>query len=365
MPTKIIAWILSVLSFFALWSPNAQPNNIPETRTYIGEVPDTYGIWPTKGFEQGKIFPLVPAVLEARYFLKDLPFPASTTDSLLILYKGKLVYERYADGWDKDTPHFMASVTKSVTSALVGIAIGEGYIKGVDQKVLEFFPEAPKLPGWEESKRDMTIEHLLTMTSGIEYDTEEKWDLVGPDAADHALSAFLIPQSTAPGTKYFYDNAAPSILLGIIARATKRGVLEYAEEKLFGPLGMTSVEWWTTPDGLPYGAFGIDMTPRDMLRFGYLYLNNGRWEDKQIIPASYVAVTPPRSKAQKAYGYMFWNFPMLPFDSSYQANGAFGQYIEIIPEWDMVIARTASQTWLDEKWDVFQGHLDEMGLKFW
>ena len=164
MQTKIVAFLLSFLSFFAFWSPNAQPNKIPETRSYVGEVPDKYGVWPTKKFETTAMPSFIPKVLEARYALKD--FPGSATDSLLILHKGKLVYERYAKGWDKDKPHYMASVTKSVLSALVGIAIGEGKIKGVHQKVIDFFPDAKIAPG-QESKRDMTIEHLLTMTSGL------------------------------------------------------------------------------------------------------------------------------------------------------------------------------------------------------
>lgn len=366
MTTKMIAWILSILSFFAFWNPNAQPNNIPETRDYVGEVPDKYGVWPTEDFETGSINPAVPDALEAWYSVfKTLDF-ASTTESLLILHKGKIVYERYAEGWDKDTPHFMASVTKSVTSALVGIAIGEGVIGGVDDKVVTYFPEAVGMPGWQEIKRDMTIEHLLTMTSGILTETYEEWNgFYSPDQTDSALYAFLLPQKTAPGKKFAYENAAPSILLGIIARATGRDVVEYAREKLFTPLGMTSVEWLRAADGLPFGAFGISMTSRDMLRFGYLYLNQGRWDDKQIIPADYVAVTPPRSKARKAYGYMFWNFDLLPFDSSYEANGAWGQQIEILPEYDMVIVRTARQSDFSIFLYQIQDKLDEMGLKFW
>ena len=175
MPTKVIALILSFLSFFAFWRPNAQPNNIPETRTYAGEVPDKYGVWPTEGFDTapGPWWLRGPAL---EVFLEMYKLRTGTdtpTDSILLLHKGKLVYENYAEGWDRDPPHYMASVTKSVTSALVGIAIGDGLIRGVDQKVLDFFPEAVDLPGWEESKRDMTIEHLLTMTSGILSESEE------------------------------------------------------------------------------------------------------------------------------------------------------------------------------------------------
>ena len=103
---------------------------------------------------------------------------------------------------------------------------------------------------------------------------------------------------------------------------------------------MTSVIWDTAKDGASYGGFGISMTPRDMARFGYLYLNYGRWEDKQIVPAEWVAQSPPRSKSLKAYGRLFWNIELTPFDQSYEANGTFGQLICIYPETDTVVVRT-------------------------
>ena len=339
MSTKIIAWILGFLSFFAFWNPNAQPNKIPETRTppFEGELaPDKYGVWPTEDFSQGEICSLLPAFFDNLYFKK------SVTDGILILHKGELVYERYADGWDANKAHEMFSVTKSVLSALVGIAIGEGKIKGVDQKVIEFYPDAVIASG-QESKNDMTIEHLLTMTSGLPGDNDGRdWEWWA--GSDTGKSAFESPQMAVPGERFAYSSG-PSCqtLAGLVSRAVGRPLHEYAKDKLFGPLGMDSVEWAVADDGkLNFGGFGISMSPRDMARFGYLYLNYGRWEDQQIIPAKWVAVSPPKSKAMKAYGYLFWNFPLLPFGDSYEANGAYGQYIEIIPKWDMVIVRTGA-----------------------
>jgi len=347
MPTKVTAWILSFLSIFFIWGLNAQPNPIPETRgsPYGETVPDKYGTWPTEEFEKGKApLWLFPNVRKAMIGLNGFLIGGSRTDSFLVLHKGKLVYERYYNGYGKDTPHFMASVTKSVTSALVGVAIGEGYITSVKDKVVDYFPEARESPQWQESKANMTIEHVLTMTSGILCDTGEKWEWFNGDGVmDTALNAFLIPQSAAPGKKFMYENAAPSILLGIVERATGHKLLDYAQEKLFGPLGMTSVVWDEAEDDLPFGAFGISMTPRDMARFGYLYLNYGRWDDQQIIPADYVAVTPPRAMRSRAYGYMFWNFNLEPFRGFYQADGALGQYIIIMPSRDTVIVRTGDR----------------------
>ena len=350
MPTKVIAAILSFLSFFALWNPKSQPNRIPETRTYEGEVQagtdmpaDKYGVWPTKGFETApRPLWLSPPVLEAAMMYKGLYNINLLNDSVLVLYKGKLVYENYAAGWDKDTTHMMASVSKSVLSALVGIAIGEGKIKGVDQKVLDFYPEARKLPGWQESKADMTVEHLLTMTSGLPDDrtaTDYKWW----EADDTGLASFLAPQVTKPGEKFAYNTGTGCQTLAcLVSRAVGKNLFAYAKEKLFGPLGMTSVTWDAPADGRNYGGMGVHMTPRDMLRFGYLYLNNGRWEGKQIFPAWWAAQSGPLGKRPHAYGRLFWNVDLLPFDSSYEAEGAMGQYICILPEYDAVVVRTGS-----------------------
>jgi len=343
MSTKIIAAILSFLSFFAFWNPSAQPNCIPETRAYEGEVPDRYGVWPTAEFETASIpLGLYSPALEAVMMYKGIRNVNLFNDSVLVLYKGKLVYEHYARGWDADTPHYMASVTKSVVSALVGIAIGEGKIGGVGQKVLDFYPEAAGLPGWQESKADMTVEHLLTMTSGLpddRYATDYKWW----EAEDTGLASFLAPQVTAPGETFAYNTGTGMQTLAcLVSRAVGKNLFEYAKEKLFGPLGMASAAWDAPADGRNYGGLGLHMTPRDMLRFGYLYLNLGRWEDKQVIPAWWVAQSGPLGKGRHSYGRLFWNYDLQPFDNSYEAEGAMGQYICILPGQDTVIVRTGS-----------------------
>jgi len=340
-----LALALASLPVVIPWArnPQGQPNNIPETRGYEGEVPNTYGLWPTRDFAPGEAKSRPSAGFISSLYAFTAWLDGNRMDSCLVLYKGRLIHEEYNNGYDADTPHFVASVTKSVVSALVGVAIQDGIVGGVEDKVLAYFPEAESLPGWQELKRDMTIEHLLTRTSGITSDTDEIWDgYFDEEQRDAALYTFLIPQEYEPGEKYQSENIGMCILLGIIQRASGRDLLAYAQEKLFGPLGMDSVEWDTTADGLPFGGFGISMTPRDMLRFGYLYLNYGRWEDAQIIPADYVARTPPRSKNPKAYGYLFWNYDKMPFSGNYQASGSQGQHIVILPGRDMVIAVTGS-----------------------
>lgn len=340
---KIWAFLLSFLSFFAFWNPNAQPNRIPETRSYTAEVEDKYGIWPTEEFTVGTASPLSSVAFEALYTVKGLIDGGLITESLLVLHKGKLIYENYEKIWDDKIPHAMHSVTKSVAATLVGIAIHEGKIGSIQDKVIDYFPDAVIAAG-QERKRDMTIEHLLTMTSGIVCTTDEDWGTYyADDMEDSALWAFELPQSYDPGTQYVYDNVAPTIMLGIVARATGCDVLDYAQEKLFGPLGMTSVRWETTADGMPCGGFGIWMVPRDMLRFGYLYLNYGRWEDAQIFSPEWAAQAAPRSTTPNAYGHTFWNNEVLPFFGFYEADGAYGQFISVYPSLDLVVVRTGRE----------------------
>ncbi|MCL2494556.1 MAG: beta-lactamase family protein [Oscillospiraceae bacterium] len=350
MPTKVIAFVLSFLSIFMFWNSAAQPNRIPETRSYLGEVPDKYGVWPTEEFEVTDAFPpLLGAVLENLYKVKGLTGNGSHNDSMLVLHKGVIVYETYAEGWDEDIPHPMYSVTKSVMSALVGIAIAEGKIEGLGQKVVDFYPEAPSKPGWQESKADMTVGHLITMTSGLPGDGDEgDWDLWAK-APDSGLAAFLTPQKAAPGTQYNYSSGSNcQTLAGLLTRAVGMNLFEYAKLKLFGPIGMEPTAWMAADDGVNAGGFGLEMTSRDMARLGYLYLNYGRWENQQIIPAEWVVQTPPKSMSRKSYGHMWWNYPYQPFNGSFEANGLFGQYIAVLPEWDTVIVRTGSQGPIDE-----------------
>jgi len=303
------------------------------------------------------------AALEALFPIGGLFFDGSATNSLLVLHKGKLVYERYAEGWDRDRPNYLASATKSVLSALVGIAISEGYIRGVDQKVIDFFPEAVLPPG-QESKRDMTIEHLLTMTSGLGnvYTSYEEFleFVVQPDIG---LAFFMSGQANPPGTKYYYGWDA-QLLGSVLSRAVKRDLFEYAKEKLFGPLGMDSAEWLLFgrngydedgkvilfgEDDFTYStSSGLLLSSGDMLKFGYLYLNYGRWEGKQIVPAEWVARTPPRTQTPTAYGYLWYNNVLLPFSGAYEARGAAGQWICVLPFLDLVIARAAQPGPADE-----------------
>ena len=328
---KAIAFLLSFLCIFAFVMPSAY-------------AASESTLWPTKEFTKGRP-PLWfrPVPIELYLMYRGISDGNFFSDSVLTLHNGELVYERYALGWDADTPHQMYSVTKSVLSALTGIAIGDGKIKSVKDKVIDYL-DVVIAPG-QECKRDITIEHLLTQTSGLPGDGDAESD--GYDwwlAADSGKTCFEIPQYTVPGERFSYSSGpGMQSLAALLTKAVGENLFEYAKRKLFKPLGMDSVKWDAAADGVNYGGFGLSMTPRDMARFGYLYLQGGEWDGKQIIPADYVAASPPPSMAGDFYGYLFWDaFDNIPIDDAYFAGGAFGQFIFIMPSQDTVLVRTGS-----------------------
>ena len=295
-------------------------------------------LWPGEAFETGRACWLWGKGLEYLYSLRSQGVGRPENDSLLVLHRGRLVYEHYEEGEGEDSLFPVYSCTKTVVSALVGIAIKEGYIDSVDQKVAEFYPEAVIAPG-QESKADMTIRHLLTMTSGLPQDLEAHCDdCMG--APDVGLAAFETPQAAAPGEKFLYSsNPGMQCLGGILERRTGRTLSEYARVKLFEPLGITSVVWEHLSDGSSRAGSGIEMTARDMLRLGHLYLNDGCWDGLRILPEGWVEQSKPGSSG---YGYLICDYGSDWFlGGSLEARGYGGQWITICPKRGLVVARTA------------------------
>ena len=336
---RIIAFLMSFFSIFALWNPSAQPNRIPETRTAPvcrdGTMPDRYGVWPTEEFTEGSApWWFSGRMMRRLYNFKGRADGGGYTDSLLVLHRGELIYEWYAESFDATTQLPIFSITKSVLATLVGIAIHEGYMDGLDQRVIDFFPEAAL--ALDDNKRDMTIDHLITMTSGLE-DGGYWWE-----AEDTGLAAFLRPQLHPPGSYYAYISVTYDLLASVVARAAGQSLYNFAQEYLFEPLGITSIAWPALPDGAYRGAGGISMNTHDMLRLGYLWLNFGRWEDAQLLCPHFIAQAPPRSMAPGAYGRSFWNSQVFPFffTGVYEARGWRGQVISVYPRLNLVVVRT-------------------------
>jgi CubicO group peptidase (beta-lactamase class C family) len=274
--------------------------------------------------------------------------------SCLIVKNGVLVYDKYFGGIRRETLHRLYSVTKSVTSALIGIAIDQGYIASVEQPVIAYFPEYVD-ENWNPRKNGITLQHLLSMTSGLQYDensypySDERNSHTQMTATrDWMAWALAQPLIAEPGTRFIYSTANSHLFSGIIHRTTGLYANQFAEEYLFGPLGIVDY-FWTIGDGYPAtgGSFGgLKLRPRDMGKFGYVYLNGGRWQGQQIVPEAWVAESfVPRIEAWGAdrYGYQWWIHRSRVSKSElewFAARGYGGQFIALFPSLDMVVVLT-------------------------
>jgi CubicO group peptidase (beta-lactamase class C family) len=294
--------------------------------------------------------------------------------SILIVKDGKLVFEEYFGGHDFDyngdqfqgayvehgidTLHNQASVTKAVTSALIGLAIDHGFIAGVDEKLFTYFPEYAHLKN--DAKGEITLLHLLTMTSGFEWN---EVDVFYDDISNDLIQLFIVPDSIAyilskplvaePGTRWYYSGGDVNLLGEIIRRATGLRMDDFATEFLFEPLGITAYEWdFIKPDFI-HASGNLKLRPRDMAKIGSLYLNDGVWQGQRIISQEWVEASSrefiriPRGGALSdhadAYGYQWflktYHSNATPVNA-YFRSGWGGQKITVFPSLDMVVVFT-------------------------
>ena len=247
--------------------------------------------------------------------------------SVLIARHNMLVYEKYwagkDEGWgsdrrvvmhSKDDLHDIRSISKSIVSACVGIAMQQGKIKSVDQKVFDFFPEYARVDTGMKSL--LTIKHLLTMSSGlvwnedVPYDNPENSEIKMTRSSNVVEYVLSQPMDFPPGKVWRYNGGTTQLLAAIIEKTTGKKIDRFAKEYLFGPLGINRFEWRQYPGtNLPAAASGVRLRSRDLMKFGLLYRNEGMWNGKQIVPQSWVRescqahVDRPNGGA---YGYQFW-----------------------------------------------------------
>ena len=276
-------------------------------------------------------------------------------DSITVVRNGNLVLDAYFWPYTRGQKHNIASCTKSVTSALVGIAIDKGFIPNVDQSVLDFFPDK-MFANFDSRKRSMTIENLLMMASGLDCrDTYlDQWQGLYDmrNSSDWVQYVLNRPMSERPGEKFEYCNGASFLLSAIIRNATKMSTLDFAKQYLFTPLGIADVDWETSPQGYHLGYGEMWLTPHDMAKIGWLYLNKGKWGNKQVIPSVWVeASTRGHMDATlfDHYGYQWWIDSVGWFDSVdyYVAVGYEGQRIFVVPEKNLVVVFTGHLTGKD------------------
>jgi CubicO group peptidase (beta-lactamase class C family) len=280
----------------------------------------------------------------------------SNINSIVVVRNGSIAYEKYYNGYGPDTTHHVASITKSIISALIGIAIDAKYIKNIEQKVLDFFPEYV-LDAADRQKQEITIRHLLTMTAPYPFeDWEEPLDKMckEPDWIKYTLA--MLGQSGSIGT-FKYSTAGAHLLSSILIRSTGKSAREFANEHLFKPIGMKEIPdyemtsfgfddlfgsnvkgWVYDPHGISTGGWGLTLSPRDMARFGLLYLNRGIWNNNQIISKSWIDESTAMNPNN--YGYLWWLREEADV-FAYLALGDGGNVICCIPELDLVVAITS------------------------
>lgn len=272
---------------------------------------------------------------------------------ITVIRQGKTVYEQgFHEHTAEDTLH-VASITKSIISALIGVAIDKGYIKSVDQKVLDYFPEYD--PGFDETKKQVTIKHLLTMTAPYSYEEEPFEEFCM--SSNWVTYVLDVLDGEKPMGTFQYSTAGIHLLSAILTKATGKSAREFANEMLFKPVGMhilpdlklpaenpndffyrkEAFGWISDPQGINTGGWGITLSARDLALFGELYLRKGEWNGKQII--SKVWIEESTKLQQNNYGYLWWRFddkePMIC------ALGDGGNIVCCLPERDMAVGITA------------------------
>ncbi|HEF1900796.1 TPA: serine hydrolase [Bacillus cereus] len=268
-------------------------------------------------------------------------------NGMLVVQKGNVVFENYYNGYSPDNAFHVASVTKTIISALIGICIDKGYIKSVDQKVIEFFPE------YNVNSSEITVRHLLTLTAPHPFvDWQEPLEelCTQQDWVQYTLNR--IGKGGEIGT-FKYSSAGAHLLSAIITSATGKSARDFANEYLFQPLGMREISnynmkafgfddlfgqgvkgWVHDPNGISTGGWGLTLTARDMAKFGQLYLNEGIHNGKQILSKSWIKESTEMNQNQ--YGYLWWLREEAGI-FSYCAMGDGGNMICCIPEKDLVI----------------------------
>jgi len=286
--------------------------------------------------------------------------------SVLVARQGKLVAELYHPGQDRSLYslwatrttftaadcHDMRSISKSVVSLLYGILLSRGEVPDIETPVVSLYPEYPELN--DPARRAIRIRHLLTMSSGLEWNEPSP---IHPSTEDDQIGLFLRSTAfhyvfardilTPPGDRFVYSGGNTAILAEIMTRAKNKSLRQIARTELFEPLSITNWEWIASIRGVPIAYAGLRLSPRDLIKIGELVLNRGKWQERQIVPESWIAQsTTPHIRAgdDDAYGFQWWTSTVewgnqkLPVT---EAIGRGGQTLSIVPDLDLVIVTTA------------------------
>jgi CubicO group peptidase (beta-lactamase class C family) len=296
-----------------------------------------------------------PAAITA--FMQATQREVGGLHGLVIYQHGKQIAEHHWPPYKKEDVHLLYSLSKSFCATAAGLAIAEGHFT-LDDKVISFFPD--ELPETvSENLAKMRVRDLLCMGTG--HDTDSTGAL---REAESWVAGFLAhPVVHEPGTHFVYNSGATYMVAAIVSKTTGERLLDYLTPRLLAPLEITNAHWEQSPQGIDVGGWGMSVKTTDIAKFGQLYLQNGVWEGKQLLPEGWVA-DATRSHISngdptdandwhQGYGFQFWRCR----HNAYRGDGAFGQYCVVMPDQDVVIAITSNvdnmQTVLNLAWDYF------------
>ncbi|NHJ31355.1 MAG: serine hydrolase [Asgard group archaeon] len=265
----------------------------------------------------------------------------SHMDQLVVIRNGYLIKEWYSIFYDAEDIHPLWSVTKSFICTLMGIAIEEGFIPSVSEYVLDYFSDRV-IANVDSRKEAMTIEHLLMMSTGLDYPGDDLFWAGWMNSDDQVQYALDQPMATDPGTIYNYDTSGSHLISAIIQEATGMNTSDFAEQYLFDPLGITHYYWQKDKQGIAFGGHGLYLTPEDMAKLGYLYINNGFWDGVKLLPDNWTnEVTQTHWYFNGDWGYakQWWTHP---YQNGFSTQGRYGQSVFVFPEHEIIVVFTGT-----------------------
>jgi CubicO group peptidase (beta-lactamase class C family) len=304
-------------------------------------------VWPTAGWRVAEPAArgVDPALLAAA--AQRIEVEAPLLSSLLVVRGGDLVFERYWHGQDAATPLHVWSVTKSVTSLAVGLVLADGVLR-LEQTLGELIPG--RIPSDVDPRAaTVTVEQLLTMTAGWEWDARTDFARL-EEGPDWAAKTLRLPIACDPGTCFEYNSGNAHLLSAVVQAATGRPLADLVQERVFAPLGIARPVWRTSPQGETAGGFGLELAPRDMAKLGLLAVRRGAWEDRQLVAADWIAAaTQPRADGTgalsganlgtAAYGYLWW-VTEAAGGPAFFALGYGEEVVYVVPGRDLVVVAT-------------------------
>jgi CubicO group peptidase (beta-lactamase class C family) len=302
----------------------------------------------------------------------------ANTQAVLVVRHGYVAAEKYFGSTTASTRHQSFSIAKSFSSALIGIAIEEGLVESVDEKLCMYYPQSWDCSDTNDPRSRITISHAMNIMTGLRWSEDWSSDATGPnDAINFDMLGTALGREAVeePGTRMRYSTGDPALLSGVFEGATGMSALEYARQVLFGPIGIPGVQWGSDLQGRTTTYAGIQATAQEYAKLGLLYLNRGMWDGEQVVPAAWVDLTTRGdAPCEDWYRYLWHQNPPARLGTQdpscselfcpptayadlppeiYFAEGINGQFIFIVPSADMVVVRLANDSPGSEHWDDY------------